>query len=293
MLRRSLLALIASLVPLTGQAESARYLGSFVWTSPEERFGGFSGLEISEDGHHFYALSDRATLFSGTLTRTDKGVVSAAQIDKVQRLRSENGAPMGIAKGDSEGFALAPNGTAYVSFEGKHRVARLSFKTGQTTDLKGHLDFTKMQANSSLEALAVDENGAIFTLPERSGAMDRPFPLYRFRAGTGWDQPWSIPRHSGTDFLPVGMDFGPDGKLYLLERWFTGIGFSSRVRRFDMTPKGPANEVELLRTTTGTHDNLEGISVWSDAAGIHLTMISDDNFRFFQRTELVDYLVPK
>jgi len=293
MLRRSLLALIASLVPLTGQAESARYLGSFVWTSADERFGGFSGLDISEDGRHFYALSDRANLFSGTLTRTENGAVSAAQIDTIQRLKSNDGIALGVVKGDSEGFALAPNGTAYVSFEGKHRVAKLSLANGQTVDLKGHPDFAKMQANSSLEAIAVDASGAIFTLPERSGAMERPFPLYRYRAGTGWDQPWSIPRQSGTDFLPVGMDFGPDGKLYLLERWFTGIGFSSRVRRFDMTPNGPANEAELLRTMTGTHDNLEGISVWSDAEGIHLTMISDDNFRFFQRTELVDYLIPK
>lgn len=176
MLRRSLLALIASLVPLTGQAESARYLGSFVWTSADERFGGFSGLDISEDGRHFYALSDRANLFSGTLTRTENGAVSAAQIDTIQRLKSNDGIALGVIKGDSEGFALAPNGTAYVSFEGKHRVAKLSLANGQTVDLKGHPDFAKMQANSSLEAIAVDASGAIFTLPERSGAMERPFP---------------------------------------------------------------------------------------------------------------------
>lgn len=40
------------------------------------------------------------------------------------------------------------------------------------------------------------------------------------------------------------------------------------------------------------HDNLEGISVWQDPDGrIRLTMISDDNFMVFQRTEIVEYAV--
>jgi hypothetical protein len=43
---------------------------------------------------------------------------------------------------------------------------------------------------------------------------------------------------------------------------------------------------------TGTHDNLEGLDVWADAEGLRATMISDDNFRFFQRTEIVDYRLP-
>ncbi len=35
----------------------------------------------------------------------------------------------------------------------------------------------------------------------------------------------------------------------------------------------------LFDSTTGTYDNLEGLSVWRDAGGaIRLTMISDDNF---------------
>jgi hypothetical protein len=48
----------------------------------------------------------------------------------------------------------------------------------------------------------------------------------------------------------------------------------------------------LLRSAAGTHDNLEGLAVWRDVGGhIRLTMISDDNFRFFQKTEFVEYVV--
>ncbi|WP_299349376.1 hypothetical protein [uncultured Shimia sp.] len=58
-----------------------------------------------------------------------------------------------------------------------------------------------------------------------------------------------VPRLDGFD--PVGADFGPDGRLFILERGFNGVGFRSRVRRFDVTEGGAQNEVEVLRTGTG------------------------------------------
>lgn len=146
-----------------------------------------------------------------------------------------------------------------------------------------------MQANSSLEALAIDHRGWLYTLPERSGQLTRPFPVYRFD-GTRWAQPFSIPRSGG--FLPVGADFGPDGKLYLLEREFSGFGFRSRVRRFAVSETGIGPGETLLSSALARHDNLEGIAVTRTGTGeIRLTMISDDNFRVFQRTEIVEYLV--
>ena len=88
-------------------------------------------------------------------------------------------------------------------------------------------------------------------------------------------------------FLPVGADVGPDGRFYLLERDFTGVGFRTRIRSFAPDFTG---ERLLLEAANATHDNLEGISVWTDPEGdLRLTLISDDNFRFFQRTEIVEY----
>ena len=151
-------------------------------------------------------------------------------------------------------------------------------------------EFNELQNNSSLETLAIDAEGTLYTLPERSGKLSRPFPVFRYRGGT-WDQPFSIPRRP--PYLPVGGDFGPDGKFYLLERHMSGIfGFQSRVRRFDLGPDGVSGEETLLESKTGTHDNLEGISVWRDQSGaIRMTLIADDNFKFFQTTEVVEYRV--
>jgi hypothetical protein len=94
-------------------------------------------------------------------------------------------------------------------------------------------------------------------------------------------------------FLPVGADFGPDGKLYILERHLNGIfGFQSRIRRFAIGETSLVEEETLLASMTARHDNLEGISVWRDAEGaIRITMISDDNYRSFQRTEFVEYRI--
>ena len=66
-----------------------------------------------------------------------------------------------------------------------------------------------------------------------------------------------------------------------------------KVRRFDMSEDALDNETTLLESGVLRHDNLEGIAVWRDETGsIRLTMISDDNFFFVQRTEIVAYDVP-
>jgi len=63
------------------------------------------------------------------------------------------------------------------------------------------------------------------------------------------------------------------------------------VRRFALSDSALGPPEVLLETTPLQYDNLEGIAVWQDAQGIRLTMISDDNFLFVQRTEVVEYRV--
>jgi hypothetical protein len=62
------------------------------------------------------------------------------------------------------------------------------------------------------------------------------------------------------------------------------------VRSFAVGAETIGDERILLTTAAGTHDNLEGIAMWQDAEGaVRATMLSDDNYRWFQRTELVEY----
>lgn len=260
----------------------ASYVGSYRWWQSGKTFGGMSAIDIRENGSSFIALSDRGRAFTGQITRRD-GVITGITADAGAALLGYTFAPLPLGQNDSEGLAISPDGTVYVSFEGSHAV-RVFDRLGSASALIPRPPaFRQLQKNSSLEALAIGPDGALYTIPERSGRTDRPFPVYRYRNGQ-WDIPFEIPRR-GT-FLIVGADVGPDGMLYVLERDFTGFGFRSRVRRFDLAGNG---EAVLLETATGTHDNLEGISVWHDGTGLRMTMISDDNFRFFQQTQLVEY----
>jgi hypothetical protein len=275
---------------VVAHAQDAALRSSFTWTAPGlAQFGGFSGLVLLPGGDGFIAITDRGWLGEGRLLREGDRIVGVSET-ALRPLRGPDGAPLAQLDSDAEGLALATDGTLYVSFEHNHRVAALDPGATRLRALDRPRDFIGLQDNSGLEALAHDPQGRLVTLPERSGAWERPFPVYRYD-GTAWQQPYTLRRDA--KFLPVGADTGPDGRLYLLERQFTGLAFASRVRSFAFTDAGLDDERLVLETPPGRHDNLEAISVWRDDAGnIRLTMLSDDNFRFFQRTEFVEYALP-
>ena len=273
-----ILALLAGCGPLSAELNG---FSRFTWTNADDRFGGLSGLDMSDDGTSFTAIGDRGVFLTGQIIRDANGDISGITSTEVKPLLP----PLGSKTPDSEGIAIGASGDIYVSVEAKHRVLAFDSLDARPRALPRHPDFAGMQANSSLEALAIDADGTLYTIPERSGRATRPFPVYRLKDGD-WDVPFSIPRRG--NFLISGADIGPDGRFYILERHFTGRGFQSRVRRFDMSG---GSEVTLLETPNGNHDNLEGISVWTSPTGLRMTLVSDDNFRFFQRTELVEYAI--
>jgi hypothetical protein len=289
--RRPVVALILALSAGPAAAEpKAEHMSSWTWETGVPGLYGFSAIELSEDGKRFTVMGDGGQIVRGLIHREGERIAGLRQW-LFTVLHSTTGAPMERPFRDSEGLAIAADGTAYVSFEGAHRVWSYPDLEGPARPLPLHRDFGGFPGNAGLEALAVDAEGVVYGVPERSGGLTEPFPVYRYREGA-WDIPFTIERRG--EFLPVGADFGPDGLFYLLERRFLGIfGLQSRVRRFAVEGDTIGQEQTLLETLPRTHDNLEGIDVWHDADGfIRLTMISDDNGRApLQRTEFVEYRV--
>lgn len=260
-----------------------------IWTDPNAEFGGFSGIEVSEGGGAFTAIGDRGIWATGRMLRAE-GRLTGVETSGLGPLRAISGEPLGEPDADAEGFAIDPRGRFFISFEGFHRIRRFDELAGPAQNVPRHRDFRRLQDNSGLEALAFDAGGALFAIPERSGDWDRPFPVYRLRDG-GWDKDLRLPR-SGT-FLVAGADFGPDGRLYLLERDFkwTG-GFATRIRRFTNGAQGFDDGETLLETPFGSTDNFEGISVWRDVEGrIRVTLIADDNFFALQSTVIAEHVL--
>lgn len=292
--RRAAAAFLAALLlaALPAGADGPRLVleSELDWRDSWEHFGGWSGFKLGPDGRSFVAVSDRGSFVEGALERKPDGSLARATITRRGRLHGIGGARLRDEETDAEGLAIDARGRAYVSFERFHRVRRYADLAGPAVRVPSHPDFRRFQTNSGLETLAFDSGGTLYAIPERSGALDRPFPVYRLM-GDRWDKSWTIRRDG--PFLPVDADFGPDGRFYLLERDFTWLGgFATRVRRFDVGPDGFTDEVTLLRTPFGELDNMESLAAWRDDEGrIRITLLSDDNFFPLQKTMFAEYVL--
>ncbi|MCX8507759.1 MAG: esterase-like activity of phytase family protein [Rhodobacteraceae bacterium] len=268
----------------------AEYLGSKRLEQKLPFFGGLSGLEFTADGQRFTVLSDSAVLFSGTVSRDERGMVTSVMLDGPGHpLTGPDGKNLTDPLDDSEGLALAPDGGLYISFELRNRVARY-FPDGRwLADLPRPRDFLGL-GNSGLEGLAAAPDGTLYTMPEGPSQGTLAFPVYRYRAGT-WSEAFTLPEDHR--WRLVGADFGMDGRLYILERdYWPLIGFRSRLRRISLEGDRVISDRVLFETRPGQFDNLEGLSIWQDGDGQpHATMVSDNNFLFTQISQFVDYRI--
>lgn len=260
-----------------------------VWQAGATGFGGFSGVAVWDDGTRLAAVSDRGHWATGDIVRSD-GHMTGVRLTGFGPLLAISGEPLSGEDVDAEGFAVDREGRSFVSFEAFHRIRRYDQLDGPAAAVPSPPAFSRLQNNSGIEALAVDGAGALYAVPERSGQLERPFPVFRFSDGE-WDRGLSIPREG--PFLVVDADFGPDGAFYLLERDFEWLGgFATRIRRFTLGAAGFGNETTLLETPLGSLDNMEGISVWRHPDGsIRLTLIADDNFFALQDTAVAEYVL--
>ncbi len=279
------LALIAALAAGPAAADMVARTSVLVWNEGYESFGSFSGLAVDDAGERFVVVSDKGFYARGVLARSQRGLSDVTLADRGPLLRVD-GTPVGRFDIDAEGITRLPDGRLAVSFEANHRIRIYSDISKPPRAVPNHPAFSKLQNNSGMEALFSDGDGALYAIPERSGRLERPFPVYRF--AKGWTVPMTLRREP--PHLVAGAEIGPDGKLYVLERDLRTLGFASRIRRFDITADGLVNEELVMESRMGQYDNLEGIALWRDGAGqIRILCISDDNNKFFQRTEFVEF----
>jgi hypothetical protein len=250
-------------------------------------FGGLSGLSVTGDGAAATVVGDRGRLFTWRLAR-ENGVITGVGEARSMPLRDTLGRGLRTAQRDAEALAVSGE-DLFVAFEGEHRVWRYpggGLRARALPDVPG---VERLSVNSGVEALAVDGGGALYAIPERSGALDRPFPVWRLSPGNA---AWSIgawPRRP--PYLVTGADIGPDGMLYVVERDFSLLGgWSMRLSRADLGDWPNLRPETLLTWSRGGIDNMEAVSLWRDPAGVtRLVMLSDDNFHPLQRTLLLEF----
>ena len=285
-----MIRLALALVCLCGSAlaePTLRSNGTLRWRNDAPWFGGWSGIEVGADGTEMTVIGDRGRIIEASLQRSD-GRLTGVSVLRNKQMRKPSGGRLRNKSSDAEGLAIIGDNLAYISFEHRHRIMRVDLATGRTSN-RINLPFQNtMGENSGVEAMAIGPDGTLYAVTEAAPAGGQPFPLYAYSNGK-WRVSARIPQRG--PFVPVGADIDRFGRLWLLERTTTPLGFRSRVRLFVLDP-GRAREYTMLTTIPARYDNLEGISVWDDPSGrMHITMVSDDNFFRLQRTQIVEYLV--
>jgi Esterase-like activity of phytase len=105
------MVLIAGLEGSASPTPPPGFLNTWAWSMEDPRFGGLSGLEIAENGLDFILLSDRGAITSGQLSRDAQGHITAVSAQPFQLLKAHGAAALQAARADSEGLALAPDGS--------------------------------------------------------------------------------------------------------------------------------------------------------------------------------------
>ncbi len=286
-MRAGLVAIVLAAAPAIAEPK-LEHVGTFVWERPESYFGGWSAIEVADNGISFVAIGDNAQILEGAFTRNGDAI-TAIQKRPIGALKDLDGVPYfrkgGEKLGDSEGIALLLDGTFAISFERNDRI--LIYRRDEAiARVPDNPQTDALPPNRGVEALAVDDAGRLVAIPEAMPPGAPGFPVWRLEGGE-WTTVFRIPRTLG--FRPVGADIDANGRLFLLERAFRLVGFQSRIRMFDMNNNDPRG-IAIWQPAMAEFDNLEGLSVWPDSSGgLRLTLISDDNYNWFQKTQIVEF----
>jgi hypothetical protein len=275
------------------------FRGGLQLSSPDEDFGGFSGLWCASDGADLVAVSDRGLWLTGRVARDARGRPAALTDAALAPILNASGRAVADTRGfDTEGLSIV-DGIAHVSVERTHEVLRFDWARrgvlARGVSLSLGRQVRDLPRNRSLEAIAVAPAaspvaGQILAIAERSG--DEDGPTMGLLVSEGRRQRLEVARQDGYDISDCA--FLPSGDLLLLERWYSPwSGVAIRIRRVPAAEVGAGRRLEgtrILDVDMGHEiDNFEGLAVHRQAGETRLTLISDDNFSALQRTLLMEF----
>jgi hypothetical protein len=286
------------------------FRGGLVLRSPDASFGGWSGLEIDNDGRRLLMISDRGSWLTADLEYDGirpRGLANALigpiGIAGVAR----QGGRDSIRDYDAEAVSLLDGnlarGRVLIAFERTHRIGIFSITElglePQSAQVPLPAEARRLPGNRGIEAVAVLRGGAFdgsivaFAEEPPGGSGDHVGWIWTGGVGTS---PLPIRLANIGGFAVTDLASLPGGGLLVLERRFRfteGVRF--RIRQIDAKAIRPGailtGEVLAQADQSYQIDNMEGLAVHRDARGkTVLTLISDDNFNpLFQRSILLQF----
>ncbi len=280
-----------------------RYTGGLVLTGEHERFGGWSAIELSEDGTRLLALSDSASWMTASLRFDDAGTLTGLGDVTLPPLLDADGAPLSGNAADAEGLALLGDGRYAVSFERQHRIDTYQIGTDwsviETAVAEPHPappGADRLRNNAGIEALASSE-AALWAGVEYPIIEGQPYTLWRFDRTAPGSTPeaYTLGLTPGYGLTALATD--GEGGLYLVERFYSrDVGNRIRIGQLNRdaleTGTSPLTPTLLAEVTPDMAvDNFEALAIHEEAGQTRLFLMSDDNFNDAQRTLLLSFVI--
>lgn len=286
------------------QHPDLRFEGGLSLDASHEMFGGFSGLDISQDGSRVIAISDEGWLLSVRL-ETEGQLLTGASDARLAPLVGIDGRPF-ASKWDSDAEAVTfsqDRRHAYVGFERNIRIKRYEISEDGLFINPSLIDIPALMQNAprnrAIEALVKLHNGPMaggllaFLEKPLEEAIGNP-QGWLLREG---EEPVAFAIPLTEPYAITGAAEDSEGRIYLLERHFFPLtGPQIRIRRFiaeELVAGYGAGELILEAGMEDFIDNFEGIGVHQTQGRIYLTIISDDNFNLLQRNLLYRFSLPR
>jgi hypothetical protein len=273
-----------------------KLLGAFQLRSKDTRFGGLSGLAIGADGR-FYAVSDRGFWLSARMHVDARGKLLNLSDWQIARLLTPEKTPVSGPLTDAEALGRSADGSFIVAFEQAHRIWRYrpppEIFHSAAVPVPTPSEILKAPRNGGLEAVSVLPDGRIFAIAEELENPDGS--LHAWLIDNGHFGQLSYVPSDG--FRPSDATALKNGDVLVLERRYNLLHyFSARlkmVKAQNLRPGAKLSGEELLRLDSPlTVDNFEGVAALETNEGAVIFLVSDDNYFRFQRTLLLQFLLP-
>lgn len=274
------------------------FLGGIELRSSARGFGGFSGLHISPDGKRMLAVSDMGYWLEADLVHNERGALTGVDNARLMPMLGLDGKPItGKRLGDAEALAVTREGVL-VSFERQHRVwlyrQRENLSKALPVALPVPGDIASVKRNKGLESLVPLPGGALLLLTEETLDGEGNIRGWLGRPGADGFAPLSVRR--SPPFAPTDAALLPGNReLLILERRFSrlgGLGIKLRLVPVSaIAPEALLTGIDIAEFQPGQNiDNFEGLGTRPDGrGGMHVYLLSDDNFSGFQRTLLFQF----
>ncbi len=275
------------------------YLGGLELQSDYRGFGGISSVRTDAAGQRLTAITDNGQWLTARIDMEGRKPAGLSQA-RMAAILGPNGRPLAdTGNWDVESLWIE-GGTAYVGVERTHRIFRFDTFGRDGLTARGApspvpMGDRRLPSNRGIEALGVLQRpsplaGTLIAISERGLNDQGDIRGFLF---TSPPREFFVKRTN--DFDITDLAFLPNGDLLILERWFSvWRGLGVRIRRIDSANIRPGATIDgpivMSADLSAQIDNMEGLAVHRDGNGdTILTLMSDNNFSFLQRTLLLQF----